>query len=404
MKTDQKKLESNIWKFYLYEILYSLMFYTPIIVLFFQDNGLSLTQIMIIQSINSIVWILMEIPSGYFADVVGRKESLIITGLFATLSMLIFGFGDNFYHFLVASLFWALAGVFVSGADSAFIYDTLKDLNKEHLYKKVWGNTVFCYSLGVSAASIIGGFLGGMNFRFPFFAMLPFYLLLIPLALSFYEPQRNKIVSTKNHIHDLLKSVKLSIFQNKKTRQLLLYSALLTSAIDVAYYLYQPYFALSGLDIVYFGLVFAAFNGIQALSAKYSHVLEKKLGQDSSLILLFILTSLCYILMGNVIFIFSFIFAFLLQFVSGFSSVIISDYVNKETSSSIRATVLSAKSFVGHIFYALIVPVAGWLVDVYTLSQALIIIGIIILIAGCVFLYPLLKTNTTKRVLTVKTP
>ncbi|MFH1253499.1 MAG: MFS transporter [Candidatus Uhrbacteria bacterium] len=396
MKTEQEKLESNIWKFYLYEILYSLMFYTPIIVLFYQDNGLSLTQIMIIQSINSLVWILMEIPSGYFADVVGRKKSLMLTGIFATLSMLIFGLGSNFSLFLIASLFWALAGVFISGADSAFIYDTLKSLNKETLYKKVWGNTVFCYSLGVSAASIIGGLLGGLNFRYPFFAMLPFYLFLIPLALSFYEPKHYKTITTKNHLRVLLASIKLSLLQNKRIRQLIIYSAVIVSFIDIAYFLYQPYFKLSGLDVVYFGLVFAAFNLIQALSAKYSHLIEKKLGEKISLILLFVLTSLCYLFMGNVIFILSFIFAFLFQFVSGFSSVVISDYIHQETASNIRATILSTKSFVSHIFYALIAPIIGWLVDVYTLSQALTIIGIIVAVAGFIFIWPLTKKYEPK--------
>lgn len=83
-------IEGNIWKLYLFEILYSFMFYTPIIVLFLQKNGVSLTEVMLIQSINSIIWIAMEIPSGYFADVTGRKISLMITGIFATLSMLIY--------------------------------------------------------------------------------------------------------------------------------------------------------------------------------------------------------------------------------------------------------------------------------------------------------------------------
>ena len=109
--------------------------------------------------------------------------------------------------------------------------------------------------------------------------------------------------------------------------------------------------------------------------------------------MLFILTSLCYILMGNVIFIFSFIFAFLFQFVSGFSSVVISDYVNRETESNVRATILSVKSLVGRIFYAIFAPIVGWLVDIYTLSQAFIIIGIIVFAAGFIFALLLLKAH-----------
>jgi MFS family permease len=393
MQLDQKKLESNIWKFYLYQILYSLMFYTPIIVLFYQENGLSLAQVMVLQSISSIIWIGMEIPTGYFADIVGRKKSLLVTAVFATLAMVIFGIGSNFHYFLLATIFWALAGVFISGADSAFIYDTLKNLNKENLYKKVWGNTVFSSSLGISAASIIGGLLGGMNLRYPFLAMIPFYLLLIPLALSFYEPKHIENVLTKNDMISLLKSIKSSVLHNKKIRQLLLYSAVIVSALDLSYWLYQPYFELSGLDVVYFGVVFAAFNLIHAVSAKYSHVIEQKLGQNFSLIILFLITSLCYLLMGKIIFVFSFFIAFLFQFVSGFSSVVISDYVHKETDSKIRATVLSVQSFIDRIFYVIVAPIVGWLVDIYTLPQAMIIIGIIVAVVGFLFSIPFLKRN-----------
>jgi MFS family permease len=393
MKTNTEKLEANIRKIYVFEVLYSLMFFTPVIVLFFQNNGLSLTEIMLIQSISSIVWIAMEIPSGYFADVVGRKESLMMTGIFSTLSMLTFAMGGSFVYFLIASLFWALAGVFVSGADSALVYDTLKDLKKEDSYKKIWGNVLFYYAIGTALASVVGGILGQVNFRYPFLAMLPFYLLLIPLALSLHEPKKHKIKAAKDHIHDLLKAIKGSVFQNKKLRWLFLYSAIIVSAIDVAYYLYQPYFKLSGLDVVYFGVVFAAFNIIQAVSSKYSHWIEKKIGQNFSLILLFILTSLCYILMGKIIFIFSFVFAFLFQFVKGFSSVVISDYVHKVTDSNIRATVVSVKSFIEKIFYAIVIPLVGWMVDVYSLSQALIIIGVVILITGGIFLVPLWKNR-----------
>ncbi|HAU66468.1 MAG: Nitrate/nitrite transporter [Candidatus Uhrbacteria bacterium GW2011_GWF2_39_13] len=393
MEINQKKLENNIWKFYLYEILYSLMFYTPIIILFYQHNGLTLTQIMVLQSISAIIWIVMEIPTGHFADSIGKKKSLLITSVFATLAMIAFVLGTNFYYFLIATIFWALAGAFISGADSAFIYDTLKSLGKENSYKKVWGNTVFFYSIGISIASVVGGLLGGFNLRYPFLAMIPFYLLLILVSLSFYEPEPRETFSKQSSIFNSMKAVKKSVFQNKKIRQLLLYSAIIASAIGVAYWLYQPYFKLSGLDAVYFGLVFATFNVIKALSAKYSHIIEELLGQNTSLVLLFLLTSLCYILMGNIIFIFSFVIVFIFQFIDGFSSVVISDYIHKETDSTIRATVFSVKSFIEHIFYALMAPMVGWLVDVYTLPQALTVMGIIIGIAGFILVVPFLKRN-----------
>lgn len=362
------------------------MFFTPIIVLFYQKNGLSLTQIMIIQSVSSILFVLLEVPSGYFADIFGRKKALMTTGVFSAIAMLTFAIGTNFYHLLFAAILWAIAGVFISGADSAFLYDTLKDLKMENSYKKIWGNVVFYYSIGVSFASIAGGLLGSLNFRYPFYAMIPFMLFLIPLSLSFKEPQRHKTIFTKNYLFDLLKAIKSSILKNKKIRWLLAYSAVIVGFIQVAYFLYQPYFKLSGLNIVYFGVVFAGFNIIVAISAKYSHLLEEKIGQKYSLILLFALTGLSFLLMSNFIYLFSFAFALLIQFVKGFSSVIISDYVHQLTDSSIRATVLSVKSLIEKMFFAVITPFIGWIVDVYSLEQALGLSGVIVLFSGAISL------------------
>ena len=103
------KLENNIWKIYLYMILYSLMFFTPIIVLFYQANGLSLKQIMLLQSIASVIFVALEVPSGYFADVFGRKNALMFTGVFSSIAMLSFAIGTNFYHFTFAVILWAIA-------------------------------------------------------------------------------------------------------------------------------------------------------------------------------------------------------------------------------------------------------------------------------------------------------
>jgi MFS family permease len=90
--------------------------------------------------------------------------------------------------------------------------------------------------------------------------------------------------------------------------------------------------------------------------------------------------------MGKIIFIFSFVFAFTFQFVSGFSSVVISDYVHKEIDSSVRATTFSIKSFIDHIFYVLMAPMVGWIVDVYTLPQALMVMGVIVGVVGCIII------------------
>ncbi len=390
---EKNKLNANIWKFYLFQIFHNLAFFLPIIVLFWQENGLNMTEIMVLQSIYAVAIVILEIPTGYFSDRYGRKVSLAISGLFLFAATLVYGIGNHFYYFLIAEICWAFGNSFISGSDAALLYDTLLELKQESLYKKIWGHSVFLLMLSIGLANIIGGFIGKINFRWTFFVMLPFLALLIPLAISMKEPKRHKLTFKQGYVKDVINVLKTAFAQNKKLRWLIIYAGIAYSFNQAALWFYQPYFSLSGLDIVHFGFVFASFQVVAAVSSKYAHKIEEKIGEKYSLMMLIVLISASYLLMSNFIYLFSFTFAFLQQFVRGFSKVVISDYVNKVTTSDIRATVLSAKNMVAELMYALIIPFAGWIADVYSLLQALMVLGITTLVIGAVILFTLHKSK-----------
>ncbi len=389
--TLKKKLESNIWKFYLFEICGGMFFEIPIIVLFWMENGLSLTQIMILQSIFSIFLICFEIPTGYFADVYGRRKSMLISGAGLFLGMLTYSLGDNFSEFLAAEFLFAVGLSFYSGTSSAFIYDTLKDLKQEKRYKKVWGNAKFFGLLALAVSNIIGGFIGKIDLRLALVMSLPFMFALIPITLSFIEPMRHKIIVARGHFSKLKDTLRFAFVDNIRLRWLIMYAAIVIGFNNAGLWLYQPYFKLTGIDIAYFGIIFASFQIVAAISSKYAHRIENKLGQKLSLIMLIVVMVVGYFLLSKIVFIFSFAFIYLFQFVRGFSEPVLSDYVNKLTRSEIRATVLSINNLVERIVYALIIPFIGWIADVYSITQALMITGISALVYGIVVLVILRK-------------
>ncbi|KKQ27508.1 MAG: Nitrate/nitrite transporter [Candidatus Magasanikbacteria bacterium GW2011_GWC2_37_14] len=389
----EAKLKSNIWKYYFYEIMDGMFFSVPIMVLFWQENGLSLSQIMILQSLYSIAAVLLEVPTGYFADVFGRKKTLALGGLFWALGIITYSLGYNFYQFLIAEMLFALGSSFKSGADSAIVYDTLVELKQEDLYKKIWGNARFLGMATMGLAGIIGAFVGKSGLRLTLYISIPFFLMQFFIALFFKEPTKHEAPSETSKIKEMFNIVKQALLKNVQLKWLIIYGAIIFAFNQSALWLYQPYFKITGLDIVYFGLVFASFQIVAAFSAKYAHRLENILGQKFSLIMLPILIGVSYLLMNNFIFLFSFSFCFLQQFVRGFSDPVISDYLNKLTPSHTRATILSIKALAGRLIYAAIIPFIGWVADIYSLTQALFILGITILIIGAAGLLMLKKVK-----------
>lgn len=392
--SEQKSLRSNIWKFYAFDIFAGMFFAVPIIVLFWQDNGLNLTEVMLLQSVFAILIFLFEIPTGYFADVFGRKNSLLISGVAFFIAILTYSLASSFSLFLLAEFFFALAVAFNSGAAEAFLYDTLVDLKEEKRYAHFTGRAMFYGLLANAFANILGGFVGKIDLRWTFYFTLPFMFLLIPLSLSLYEPQRHKLIVKKGHFSHISKTLHYTLVDNVALRWIIIYTAVIGLLTNVALWLYQPYFVLSGVDILYFGIIFALFAIFTAVIAKYASQIEQTLGRKLSLVLLPILLALSYFFMGTIVFWFSFIFILLQQFVRGFSGPVLSDYVNKLTPSESRATILSINSMFSRLLYALLIPIIGWIADLYSLVQALFVMGFTALIASCVILFLVYKAKT----------
>lgn len=381
------KLESNIWKTYLFQTLSkSTSFFIPIIVLFWQDHGLSLTEVTILQSLFAIALVVFEVPSGYFADIFGRKTSLFFGAISLSAAMFVYSIGSNFQIFLAAEMLIALGLAFISGADSALLYDTLAETNRENEYKKIWGNITFYFMIGMAVFAVAGGWIAKFDLRYPLYVALVGMLLLIPISLSLREPRKHKLLVEKNHFHHLFKIFKETVIHDGKLKWLIIYSAFVYVFFMSALWFYQPYFKLTGLDIAYFGLVFAGFNILSAMSSKFAHQLEEKIGQKNSLIMLFFVLGVGYFLMGNFVFIFSFIFAFSQQFVRGFYRVVSSDYINQLAGSETRATILSIQSLVASLLYAAMLPIFGKLADVYGLTITFNIMGVMTLISGGILL------------------
>lgn len=387
MKKQKNRLEGNIWKTYAFQIFdVSISFMVPIIVLFWQGNGLSLTEIMILQSFFSIAVTVLEVPSGYFADIHGRKKSLLIGAIGLTIGIIAYSLGTDFISFLIAELFLAVGASFISGADSALLYDSLKDLGREKEYKAIWGSASFYALIGMAVANIIGGFVGKVDLRYPLYIAIPLTALMIPLALSVQEPKRHKKIYEKGYAHELFRILHEDVWKNPKLRWIMIYGAFLLTMVQGALWLYQPYMKMTGLDVAYFGIVFALFNVVAGLSAKYSENIEKKIGNNASFIFLIIIIAVSFFLMSTFLFVFSFLFILLHQFVRGSSKVFISDAIHNIASSDHRATIISTQSMVSRLAYAMIIPVLGYFADSTGIITVFYAMGVFSILSGIILI------------------
>jgi MFS family permease len=370
------ELSSNIWKLYVYRAFASMEFFLPVFVIFLLDNSLSITQIMILQSWYYITILALEIPTGAFADRHGRKNAIMISAIIIFIACFVYASGHSFIGFFAAETLWAVGFSFWSGADTAFLYDTLKGLGRENEFKKAYGtyNSISLVFYGI--ASVIGGFLVVYGLRFPFYlSLIPFGIAIIfPLTLK--EPQLFRKVKIKywNHIKEAVKYTA----KHSWLRFIIFYAAIIAIMEESAFFLYQPYFRQIGVPLTSFGIIFTAILLALALGSKLAHRIEPKLGEKTTMLGALLVCAAALLIISRAASFYVIAPVLVLQFTIGLLNPVLLSYMQHHIESYRRATILSLKNMSQSLSIAVLMPVFGAIADYWSIQSAYMISGIMI--------------------------
>jgi len=374
-----KFLHPNIIRLYLIKIAKWFMLYMPIVVPFYESNGLTMKDIMILQAVYSVAIVVLEIPSGYLADVIGRRKTLIMGAIFGTIGFATYSFSFGFIGFLVAEIILGIGQSCISGADSAMLYDSLLEKGMEKRYTRFEGRITSLGNIAEAAAGILGGVLAGITLRAPYFAQSFVALIALPAALTLVEPTR-QIPLMKASLREVFQIARFALFKDRPLRRNILFSAITGTATLTMAWFAQPFFEYSKIDIAWFGLLWTSLNLTVAFTSYNAHRIEQKLGQSRSIILIALMIPIGYLALSRFHTPYGLIILFLFYLVRGYATPVLKDYINRITASNIRATVLSVRNFTIRLLFALVGPLLGWIKDIYSLPQALTLAGIIFLV------------------------
>ncbi len=386
-------MNRNLTIYPLFRFLLNMLIIGPILIPFLRWKGLDYSEIMLLQTISAISAMVFEVPTGAVADKLTRKLSLVISGFILALAMLIYIITDHFIFFAISEILFGLGLTFSSGADSAILFESLRSIDKEKEYQKREGSAASNIFLGQAVFSILSGYLYMIHPTIPFWISVFFLLGASTVALLFKEPERNKSA------HRYLKHIWVSFsgaVKKPRILWLMFFAALFGSLIRLGYWLYQPYFDLVNLEIVYYGYIFAGMNIIAAFSSKVllkkiSHIRPRKV-----LLCLACLMSVSFLLPGFMKAYWLIGIICLQQIFRGMYPATMRFYVNNQVRDDFRATTLSLVSLVSSLSFALISPLVGNALDIVGTQQVYRWIGYIS-VAGIIFLFFLRRRQKIKK-------
>ena len=384
-----KRFPENTIQLYLIKIAKWFNLIMPIVVLFYQENGLTMSQIFILKSIYSIAMVATELPSGYLADVWGCRRTLLLGAILGTIGIGIYCISADFTSFVLAEIILGIGFSFVSGADSALLYDSLKAENREEEYIKYEGRITSAGNFAETLAGVAGGLLATFSLRTPYYFQAFVAAIAIPAAYFLKEPQhiQERIKLTMNEI---LSIVKLT-YQQKEMRSAIMISSFTGAATLTYAWFVQPYFQEAGVQVSVFGILWTMLNLSAGVFSMFSYKIERFLGNKKTLLFIVIFISLGFVLTSLQISLAGIAILFGFYMVRGIATPVLKDQINQYTDSKVRATILSVRNLEIRIIFAAIGPALGYLTDTFSLSTALMVTGIIYFVAGIFSILPFLK-------------
>ena len=381
------QLKDNINKMYLLKAVKWFMIVMPIIVLFFEEHGLSLTQIMILQATYSFSVALFEIPSGFFADIYGRRLSLVYGSVLTFIGYLIFSFYSGFNEFFIAEIFLGIGGSLISGADSALIYDTLLELKKDEDYAKIEGKNYGIGNISEGIAGVIGGFLAVSSLNLPVYIQTVIIFFSIPIAYSLVEPKSSYKLAKS--IKSILLIVKETFIEKNQLKWYIIYSSSMgIGTLSIAWFV-QPFLIELNTPIVYYGIIWASLNIIAGITSYYSYIFKS----SNILIYISLLMSTSFLALGMNISLYGLIFIVAIYIFRGIITPNLRNLININSTSERRATVLSLRSFMIRISFALIAPILGYITDIYSISYVFYMLAAIVGSLSLLSIYKLKINN-----------
>ncbi|MDD5749871.1 MAG: MFS transporter [Patescibacteria group bacterium] len=383
---------TQVKKIYLSSFLKNQTYFVPIIVLFFQDLGLSYSQIFWIFTIGSAFAFLIEIPTGIFADVYGKRQSIIISKFLIFISFVAFGFSSGFWTLLVANLLYEFGKSFRSGTETAYVYNYLSENKGSPSYTLVKANQKFYARISEAIAAILGGLVAS---RLGF--SLVFFLAALPAFVNFaqaltweqikeYESQAKKTLAS--HL-SLARKALLEIWQSRVVRIIVFNFAIFTAAFFALEKFTQPYMKSVGIELQYFGFIYSAFLLLIAFLARYAYKLEEKFGSIKIMNYLSLISFIPLLILGlGYSAIWGVGLFFFVLMVENIRSPIANNLFHQNISSDSRATTGSILEMFKSSIRLIFLPAIGYLADFYSMTIAILLLSLVVLINGLVFWIP----------------
>jgi MFS family permease len=381
--TGSERYAVNVRRFYLYRFVSNFQFWMPIFVIFLiEERGLTLAQIALLETVFSLTSLSAEVPTGGVADRFGRRTSILLGSATLAGAIVFFALAPSFGWLAGAYFVWAIARTLESGADSAFVYDSLSAVGHESQFAQIIGRAQAFWLAGALSASLIGAPLAALIGLQPVILMGGgSSLLAAGVAFTFVEPPRTGGDERLRYVETIKEAGRFIL----RTPQVSLTASLFAVFLGLGFTIYtffQPLLRENEVPLAAFALFTTPPQLVAVLGSLLAYRVAAQLKERNFFLVAGAGISLTIIFIGVLpgLLVFA-LFPVFRLFTSMFNPIALY-YINTRTPQQIRATVVSVTSMAESLFLAFLGPPIGYLADSTSLETAFVVVGLSVALLG----------------------
>lgn len=401
-----RRLRANVAFLRAMNFTWMFLLVMPVIVPFFGELGLTPGQVFEVQAIFGLAVVLLEVPTGYVSDLMGRKGCLVLAGLLHGAAMTLLTVVHGFWGVAAYQLLAALAVCLFSGTDVALLYDSLEALAAEPgsdassaspRRRRGLGQRLFWMQAGETSAALVGGWIALVSLREVALwnaavAWLPFFA-----ALFLVEVPRPRL-ARRRHLENVVFVARELFVASRAVRLVLVGLIAYGLSTLLAVWVFQGFWEHMRVDLALFGYLWAGYNLTVALVGRLAHRVEERLGLRATVLTIAALPVLGFLGMGWVAPLsgawpaaLGVVLGLAFQVGRGLTQVVLKDELNGRVGPELRATANSVSSLGVRLGYAALGPLLGRTIDGPGYSSALVAAGAGYALVGLLLALPLAR-------------
>ncbi len=379
----------NIRLFIAFRVFFNARFYYPIFTILFIDFGLTLEQFALLNAAWAASIVLLEVPSGALADIIGRRNLLVSTGILMVIEIALLCFVPMgnlhllFVIFLINRILSGAAEAAASGADEAIAYDSLKRDGDARDWPRVLEKQMRIQSIAYIGAMSLGAAVYdpalmqrlfnalGMNLhvtqeitmRFPLYLTFVMSIMTLLTTLKLQEDmpsEQAKNIPSEKFGKSVFQAFKLTlqaggwILKTPFALVIILAGLMFDNCIRMVVTLGSQYYRIIDLPEASFGLIGSGLAMVGLIIPWVAYKMVNRYSPAYNLGIMAVVTIVGLIGITYVWPLIGLLPIALLSVVMYMGRFFQSHYLNRITASHQRATVLSFKGLSFNLAYGLI--------------------------------------------------